>query len=297
MISLSQAAPPAAIPVTDIDVSVVLPVFNEATYLAKCLESLLRQTGCRFEVLVVDDGSKDATPAILSGFAARDSRVRIFRQERRGPGAARNLAASEARGAILAFCDGDMEFDPTYLVRLIAPILRGDAVGTFSKEEYVANYHKVWARCWNINDGMASNRRHPDDWPDRHEVFRAVRRDAFVRVQGFKPLGSGDDGTLAPKLGELALAAPGAVCYHYNPESLGEAFRSARWYARGRRIPATWRNVLTHTPPVSLKRSVRRAFRYRLPQFVLLKLVVDAGILTGLCEKQLKRLRRVGQHG
>jgi glycosyltransferase involved in cell wall biosynthesis len=274
-------------------ISVILPVYNEARYLQTCVESLLAQVGCTFELLIVDDGSTDATAAIAEHFAEHDPRVRVLYQEHRGPGAARNLAAQAARGAILAFCDGDMAFAPNYLTNLIAPMERG-AVGSFSKEEYVANWHNIWARCWNLNDGIASDRRHPEDWPDQHEVFRAVRRDRFLHAQGFTSAGSGDDSTLAAKLGALAQAAPGAICYHYNPETLGEAFRSARWYGRGRRIPATWRNIWTHTPPVSLKRALRRSLRHRTPAFLMFKCVVDAGILTGLIEKRL-RLAGVGR--
>jgi glycosyltransferase involved in cell wall biosynthesis len=248
---------------------------------------------CTLEVLVVDDGSTDQTPAIVRRFVARDARVRALRQPHRGAGAARNFAAQAARGNVLAFCDGDMVFLPEYLATLIAPIERGEAVGTFSKEEYVANWDNVWARCWNLNDGITTNRRHPDGWPDRHEVFRAVRRDLFLRARGFESSGSGDNRSLVTRIDALAQAVSGAVCYHYNPETLAEAFRSARWYGRGGRIPATWRNILTHTPPVSLKRSVKRAVRHRLPPFLLLKAVIDVGILTGLIEKRL----RIAGHG
>lgn len=268
-------------------VSVILPVYNEEHYIAVCLESLLSQIDCSFEILAIDDGSTDATPQILRQFAARDARLRVLYQDHGGPGAARNLAAAKARGQILAFCDGDMAFAPGYLAALIAPIERGDAVGTFSKEEYVANYANIWARCWNLNDGIATPKRHPDDWPDQHAVFRAVRRDAFLQAQGFTAAGSGDDASLATKLGTLALAAPGALCYHYNPESLGEVFRSARWYGRGRRVPATWRNIWGHSPLMSLKGSLKRAIRHRTPAFVLLKLVADFGTLVGLLEKRL----------
>jgi hypothetical protein len=280
-----QAAAPAPATCT---VSVVLPVYNEERYIGVCLESLLAQTGVTFEIIVVDDGSTDRTPEIIQAFAARDSRVKMLRQDHGGPGAGRNLAAKAARGEFLAFADGDMSFAPDYLAKLIAPIQRGEAVGTFSKEEYVANWDNIWARCWNLNDGIFTNKRHPDWWPDQHEVFRAIGREAFLKAQGFKSAGSGDDGTLASKVGALAQVAPGAVCYHYNPEGLLEAFRSGRWYGRGRRIPGTLANVIIHTPPVSIKRSLKRAIEQRTPAFVLFKLVLDTGVLTGLIEKRLK---------
>lgn len=269
-------------------VSVILPVFNEARHIATCLRSLLGQSGVTSEIIVIDDGSTDQTPAIVRELAARYPQLRLITQQRKGPGAARNLGAQLARGTYLAFCDGDMAFAPMYLAALIAPIECGEAIGTFSKEEYVANWSNVWARCWNINDGMADNRRHPDDWPDRHAVFRAIRRDQFLQAQGFAVEGAGDDSTITRKTGWLAHAAPGAICYHYNPDSLSEAFRQARWYARGRRVPASWANLLRSTPPVSFARSLRRAIKYRLPQFILLRLVMDLGVFSGLVEKQLR---------
>jgi cellulose synthase/poly-beta-1,6-N-acetylglucosamine synthase-like glycosyltransferase len=277
-------------------VSVIVPAYNEERYIRTCLESLLQQRGCSFEILVVDDGSSDATPSIVQEFIRRDSRVKLLGQERAGPGAARNRAAKEARGQTLAFCDGDMAFAPTYLATLTAPIERGETIGTFSKEEYVANWQNLWARCWNVNNGIATNRRHRDDCPDQHEVFRAVRRDVFLNVGGFAASGSGDDETLAAKIGVLAQVAPGALCYHHNPETLREAFSSARWYGRGRRMPATWRNILTHTPPVSIKRSLKRAIRHRLPGFIVLKTVVDLGILAGLIDKRFDGRQGVPDH-
>jgi glycosyltransferase involved in cell wall biosynthesis len=278
-------------------VTVILPVHNEAAHLDACLESLLAQQGVDFAIIVVDDGSIDETPAILRSFQARDPRITVVSQPQSGPGAARNAAVKLATGDILAFCDGDMTFAPGYLAALVAPIVREEAVGTFSKEEYVANWANVWARCWNLNDGITTNKRHPEDWPDQHEVFRAIRRDAFMKANGFTVQGSGDDSTLAKKLEVLAQVAPGAVCYHFNPESLREAFTSARWYGRGRRVPATWHNMLINTPVVSLKRSLKRAIHHRLPAFILFKCVVDAGILVGLLEKRFgvskPTLRRV----
>jgi glycosyltransferase involved in cell wall biosynthesis len=273
-------------------VSVVLPVYNEERHVGPCIRSLLDQVGCAFEILIVDDGSTDGTVDIIHQLSQADRRIQVMRQDHCGAGAARNRAAATARGTILAFCDGDMVFAPNYLAALIAPIERGEVVGTFSKEEYVANWDRLWARCWNLNDGIATNRRHPDFWPDEHEVFRAVRRDAFVRARGFDSHGSGDDRTLAERLGSLAKAAPGAVCYHYNPDTLREAFRAARWYGRGSRVPATWWNIFAHTPVMSVKRAARRAIKHRMLAFVFFKTVVDTGMLAGLIEKRWRAARR-----
>ena len=218
-----------------------------------------------------------------------------MKQEHRGPGEARNLAAHEAQGDILLFCDADMAFAPDYAEKLIAPILRGDAIGTFSKEEYVINWDNIWARSWNLNDGMEKDKRHPENWPDEHDVYRSVIRRKFLEVGGFSPKGSGDDATLARKLDRLAVAAPGAICYHHNPDTPGEVFRQARWYARGTRIPLSWRGFITHTPPFSVAHSIKRAVKHNNPAFIVFKLIHDFGIMSGMIDKSRRARAKHGR--
>ncbi len=88
-------------------VSVLLPVFNGEAYISETLRSVLAQTYPNLEILAVDDGSTDATPAILSRFASADSRVKLWPQSNRGVAAARNLAISVARGEFIAPIDAD----------------------------------------------------------------------------------------------------------------------------------------------------------------------------------------------
>jgi glycosyltransferase involved in cell wall biosynthesis len=86
---------------------VALPVHNGADTLPAALDSLLAQTCPDFEILLVDDGSTDATPGVLARYAARDARVRPFRQERDGLVAALNLALEQARAPYIARMDAD----------------------------------------------------------------------------------------------------------------------------------------------------------------------------------------------
>jgi glycosyltransferase involved in cell wall biosynthesis len=85
-------------------VSVIVPTFNRAHSLVRCLDSILQQSVSDFELIVVDDGSDDATPQTL---AAYDHRVNVLRQENKGVAAARNAGIAVARGQYLAFCDSD----------------------------------------------------------------------------------------------------------------------------------------------------------------------------------------------
>lgn len=96
-------------------ISVVIPVYNAAGYLDACLQSLQAQTYPDWEAIVVDDGSTDASPDLCRAWAARDSRIRVLRQENAGASAARNAGMDAAQGEYLAFLDSDDRLDPDYL--------------------------------------------------------------------------------------------------------------------------------------------------------------------------------------
>ncbi len=88
-------------------VSVVIPAYNAAQFLAAAVESALEQTHRDIEVIIVDDGSRDDTWAIARTASEQDARVRVFRQENRGVAAARNLAIANASGRYIAPLDAD----------------------------------------------------------------------------------------------------------------------------------------------------------------------------------------------
>ncbi|MDR7083952.1 CDP-glycerol glycerophosphotransferase [Arthrobacter ginsengisoli] len=87
--------------------TVVVPVYNVEAYLDECLQSIIRQTYERLEVLIVDDGSSDDSVRIARGFSRADRRVRIIQQTNAGLGAARNTGIREARGEFITFADSD----------------------------------------------------------------------------------------------------------------------------------------------------------------------------------------------
>lgn len=88
-------------------VNVVIPCYNQAHFLSDAIESVLSQTYTDFEVIVVDDGSKDDTKEVASGYAGEDQRVRLIRQENRGLAGARNRGLAEAGGEYVVFLDSD----------------------------------------------------------------------------------------------------------------------------------------------------------------------------------------------
>lgn len=91
----------------DISVSVIIPVYNAAPWLERCVDSVRSQSVSNIEVLLIDDGSTDGSGAMCELFAGDDSRIRVFHQPNGGVSAARNLALRMAQGRWLAFVDAD----------------------------------------------------------------------------------------------------------------------------------------------------------------------------------------------
>lgn len=88
-------------------VSVIVPVYNAENYLSACVDSILRQSHEELDVILVDDGSTDSSPALCDQFAELDSRVRAYHCENGGIGAAQNFGLDQVRGDYIAFADND----------------------------------------------------------------------------------------------------------------------------------------------------------------------------------------------
>lgn len=96
----------------DILVSVIVPVYQVEEYLARCVDSILSQTYGNLEVILVDDGSKDASGRICDDYARKDPRVRVIHKENGGLSSARNAGIDVARGDYLEFVDSDDWLEP-----------------------------------------------------------------------------------------------------------------------------------------------------------------------------------------
>ncbi len=100
-------------------VSIIVPVYNAQSTLHRCVDSILKQTYRDFELLLVDDGSKDGSGAICDAYAAKDPRITVFHKENGGVSAARNTALDHARGEYLQFLDSDDWITPDATQRLV----------------------------------------------------------------------------------------------------------------------------------------------------------------------------------
>lgn len=96
-------------------ISIVVPAYNAAGVIGRCIDSVLRQTYPNFELLIIDDGSVDETTEIVAAKAAQDARIRLIRQENAGVSSARNTGISTASGELLCFIDSDDTVSANYL--------------------------------------------------------------------------------------------------------------------------------------------------------------------------------------
>lgn len=101
-------------------VSIVLPVYNVEKYLNRALESVVNQTYKNLEIILVDDGSSDASPGMCDEWAKTDNRIRVFHKENEGPGTARNIGIDNAKGKYIFFLDSDDCVDVTLVEKCVS---------------------------------------------------------------------------------------------------------------------------------------------------------------------------------
>ena len=102
-----------------VKVSIGVPVYNVEAYLRECLDSIMNQTFKDFEVIMVDDGSTDNSFMICQEYVARDNRFKLFHQENKGNGGARNTCLKYMHGEFITWIDSDDVVDNNYLERLL----------------------------------------------------------------------------------------------------------------------------------------------------------------------------------
>ena len=104
----------------DNKVTVIMPIYNVAPYLSKCIESVLSQSYENFELFLVDDGSKDESPKIIDKYATQDNRISPVHQVNSGVDAARNVGLEKGTGKYVAFIDSDDWYEKEYLEKLVS---------------------------------------------------------------------------------------------------------------------------------------------------------------------------------
>lgn len=162
-------------------ISVLVPAFNEEKTIGQIIGRLLRLEEITLhEIVVVDDGSQDQTVEVVEEHVARDSRVYLIRQERNmGKTAAIARAIAVATGDILIVQDADLEYDPTEIPAVIAPILKGQADVVYGSRFMVRRaarvlyfYHYLANRFLTFLSNLLTNR-NMSDIETCYKAFRA----------------------------------------------------------------------------------------------------------------------------
>jgi glycosyltransferase involved in cell wall biosynthesis len=147
-------------------VSVIIPTFNRARLVALTIDSVLAQTWRDVEVIVIDDGSTDDTPAVLAGYG---NRIRSVRQPNRGMNPSRNTGIGLARGKYLALLDSDDLWEPWKLE------LDMNLLGRFPEAAFVFSDFAIMTDDFGVSGARAANGLHT--WhPDHHDWARIYPR-------------------------------------------------------------------------------------------------------------------------
>ena len=134
-------------------VSIIIPVYNVASYLRCCLDSVVNQSIKDIEIICVDDGSTDNSPNILREYAESDNRIQIITQANAGPGAARNTGLSRARGEYLIFLDSDDWFEQDFLEQMVDKALQTSADVVICKTvEFDSDTSKEYRADWMLKE-------------------------------------------------------------------------------------------------------------------------------------------------
>jgi len=230
-----QPSPSDASPVEHSLISVVMPCHNAQRYLADAVDSALGQSYTNVELVLIDDGSTDASPKIAAGLVGRHAgRITLLHTDRAGPYPARNRGLMSARGEFIAFLDADDWWDPTTLERLHDALV-GD--------------HADLAYCgWqNVGDSVTSE----PYVPPRYETGDPV--DAFMRACPWPIHAALVRRTLVDRLAGFSERRFSSMDYDFWLRALAltrnivlvpEVLAFYRWHDAGQISAVKWRQVL-----------------------------------------------------
>lgn len=141
-------------------ISVIVPIYNVEKYLPHCIDSIIAQTFTDFELLLIDDGSKDMSSVICDKYAEKDSRIRVFHKENGGVSSARNVGIKKSVGNFLCFIDADDILQQNALTDLYNCIVNNKAdfsLGSCYKLKagklypFISNENKLYINDFSIN--------------------------------------------------------------------------------------------------------------------------------------------------
>ena len=267
---------------TPIEISVIVPSYNSARTIRRCLESLLHQHTARSYEIIVADSSTDDTPAIVGTFGGR---VRLVRNDRQlPPGPARNLGVREARGAILAFTDSDCVPEPDWLEQIARAHERHEAVGGRIDNGTPGSWCGTALYLAEFVEFGGGPERVVASMPSCNISYS---RRLFDAHGGFPDVAWGEEYIFNHRLPDGVLFTPAAAVRHVNRTGFGETLHHARRVGHGSAIsrwatgqlgflfrwpvliPLLWFYRLARIAALSLRAGRFTSFAWALPMLIL----------------------------
>ena len=218
-------------------ISIIIPAYNCEETIVRCVDSILRLTWGNKEIIIIDDGSTDATPDILKGYGGA---IRIIRTPNAGPSRARNIGVREATGEFIAFTDSDCVVAEDWLDKLFKGFVSEKTAGVGGDQQSPADDTPFGK---NINAFMKSVGFVADYLKIQDRLIRTrhnptcnvmYRRDVLLEAGLFdEALWPGEDVDIDLKItrcGYELYYNPGAVVRHYRPKDAGAFSRMMRRY-------------------------------------------------------------------
>lgn len=168
-------------------VSVIVPVYNAADHLDKCINSIVTQTYRMIELILVNDGSTDQSATICARWVEKDQRIKYYYQDNSGVSAARNLGLQNARGQYISFVDADDSIEPLFCEKMVE-------IATTEKVEIVfceANHFFENGQTEQSGNGTGDILKiHPDEFEyygrkERRCVWGAIYRSELIKEMTF----------------------------------------------------------------------------------------------------------------
>ena len=238
-------------------ISIIVPIFNMEHLMRRCIDSLLAQTFTDYELLLIDDGSKDGSWRVCQEYARKDARIGIYHKENGGLSDARNYGLSKAIGKYTIFADPDDWVSPEGLDRLYATAEREQADMTmcdlYREDEYSRHYVCQRPQSLQAEDVLKELFANIQGFT----VNKLIRRDVYTRFGISYPkgiYGCEDQYTMAAiLLHDIKIAYEPVAFYHYmyNSASLTRHY-DERTYEMDMHVLEMFRTLLDGNPTQQL---------------------------------------------
>jgi glycosyltransferase involved in cell wall biosynthesis len=230
-LALNGSCPPQ--PVLTPKVSVVICAYNAERTMRACMESVRRLDYPNFEVIIVDDGSRDATPQIAADYPE----FRLIRQPNKGLSVARNVGLHAALGEIIAYTDSDCVVDPHWLTFMVSAMVEGELDGC-GGPNYAPHEEGRIEGCVAASPGAPCHVLIGDDRAEHLAGCNMVfRKAALEDVGGFDPqfTAAGDDVDICWRLideGYVLGYCPSAFVWHFRRNTVKAYYGQQRGYGK-----------------------------------------------------------------